>query len=129
MTELFDNPYFATAMTAALAFGVGYFGVYIVRKNKHVSQLPDEDFPEGVEAKTAAEIKDEDAEVSMALCATKAGKKTHYRKLVKAGLHKRVIGKPTLCGVKAHHDMDDQSFEATCQSCNEALVKFGYPLV
>lgn len=130
MTEFFNSPYAGPAVFFVIATVVGFFGVFIIRKNRHVSQLPDEDFPEGVGAKTAAEIEFEDVDViEMGLCATRAGRKTHYRKLGKAGLHKRVVGKPTLCGVKAHHDLQNQDAEATCQTCSEALAKFGYPFI
>lgn len=130
MTDLFNSPYVGTAVTAVVSLAIGFFGITILRKNTFVSQLPDEDFPEGAGAKTAAEIVTEDTNViEMALCGTRAGRKTHYRKLGKAGLHKRVKGKPTLCGAEAHHDLEDQDAEATCVTCNEALTKFGYPFI
>lgn len=117
MTEFFSSPYTGPALFAVFAFGLGFFGVTVIKKNRHVSQLPDEDFPQEFDV------------IQVGLCATQAGKKTHYRTLGKAGLHKRVTGKPTLCGVKAHHDLEDQDAEATCQTCNNALVKFGYPFI
>jgi hypothetical protein len=120
MTDLFNSPYVGTAVTAVVSLAIGFFGITILRKNTFVSQLPDEEFPEEVEAQDVIE---------MALCGTRAGRKTHYRKLGKAGLNKRVKGKPTLCGAEAHHDLEDQDAEATCQTCNEALTKFGYPFI
>jgi hypothetical protein len=129
MTDLLNSPYVGTAVVAVLSLAIGFFGITILRKNTFVSQLPDEDFPEGAGAKTSAEIEANDIEEPMAVCATRAGRKTHYRKLGKAGLHKRVKGKPTLCGAEAHHDLEDQNPEATCVTCNEALTKFGYPFI
>ncbi len=123
IAEFFNSPYASAAVFAVVFAVVGFLGVRVLKKNRHVSQLPDENFPEGAEQDEQVE------EIPMGLCATKAGKKTHYRKLGKAGLYKRVKGKPTLCGVKVHHDLEDQDAEASCQTCNEALSKFGYPFV
>lgn len=113
------NFFLGLVVAGSAALATGCFGVFVLRKNRHVSQLPDEDFPEGTEQP------DFDA-VDMAVCVTQAGKKTHYRKL---GTSNRVKGKPTLCGVKVHHDLKDQNVDASCQTCNNALVKFGYPLI
>ena len=120
------NFFAGLAVVAAGWLVAGYFGVRIIRKNKHVSQLPDEDFPEG------AEETEEVIEIPMGLCATKAGKKTHYRKLGKGGISKRAYlksSKPTLCGVWAKRDLEDQDAEASCKTCREALSKFAYPFV
>ncbi len=122
IAEFLSSPAGGVVLFTALFAVIGFFGVVVLKKNRHVSQLPDEDFPK--------DYSEQEADVvEMALCKTRAGRKTHYRKLGKAKLHTRVKGKPTLCGAEAHNDLQDQDAEATCVTCREALSKFGYPFI